>query len=160
MIGINHRSPGTKLRFLFNKRRRVHTTGYRGTQNPTQTTSPPPRKQPNKQTIYMPRRVSSYHSDEDSSLEVGTPYLPILTRAQHRRFLEDQKRIIRHIIRTYSSDRTVFYTLFDTPGVFDVELEELLGVQKVIYEIIFDQTSRTIFSYYRWDLPHSTFTRV
>jgi hypothetical protein len=27
--------------------------------------------------------------------------------------------------------------------VFDVELEELLGVQKVIYEIIFDQTSRT-----------------
>ena len=91
----------------------------------------------------MPRRISSYHSDKDSSLEVGTPHLPILTRAQRRRFLEDQKRIIRHIIRTYSSDRTVFYTLFDTPGVFDVELEELLGVQKVIYEIIFDQTSRT-----------------
>ena len=108
----------------------------------------------------MPRRVSSYHSDEDSSLEVGTPHLPILTRAQRRRFLEDQKRIIRHIIRTYSSDRTVFYTLFDTPGVFDVELEELLGVQKVIYEIIFDQTSRTTFAYYSRDIPHSTFTRV
>jgi len=30
----------------------------------------------------------------------------------------------------------------------------------VIYEIIFDQTSRTIFSYFRRDLPHSTFTRV
>ena len=108
----------------------------------------------------MPRRVSSYHSDEDSSLEVGTPHLPILTRAQRRRFLEDQQKIIRHIIRTYSSDRTVFYTLFDTPGVFDVELEELLGVQKVIYEIIFDQTSRTTFAYYSRDIPHSTFTRV
>jgi len=108
----------------------------------------------------MPRSISSYHSDEDSSLEVGIPHLPILTRAQHRRFLEDQKRIIRHIIRTYSSDRTVFYTLFNTPGVFDAELEELLGVQKVIYEIIFDQTSWTTFAYYSRDILHSTFTRV
>ena len=108
----------------------------------------------------MPRQDSSYHSDEDSSLEVGTPQLPIQTRAQRRRFLEDQKRIIRHIIRTYSSDRTDFYTLFDMPGVFDVELEELLEVQKVIHEIIFDQTSATTFAYYSRDLPHSTFTRV
>ena len=108
----------------------------------------------------MPRRVSSYHSDEDSSLEVGTPHLPILTRAQCRRFLEEQQKIIRHIIRTYSSDQTVFYTLLDTPGVFEVELEELLGVQKVIYEIIFDQTSSTTFAYYSRDIPHSTFTRV
>ena len=46
------------------------------------------------------------------------------------------------------------------PGVFDAELEELLGENKVIYEIIFDQTSRTIFSYYRRNLLHSTFTRV
>ncbi len=56
-------------------------------------------------------------------------------------FLEDQKRIIRHIIRKYARDRTVFYTSFDTPGVFDAELEELLGETKLIYEIIFDQTS-------------------
>ena len=57
-------------------------------------------------------------------------------------------------------DRTVFYTLFDTPGVFDAEFEELLGETTVIYEIIFDQTSQTVFTYYRRDLPHSTFTRV
>ena len=44
--------------------------------------------------------------------------------------------------------------------MFDAELEELLRENKVIYDIIFDQTSRTIFSYYRWDIPHSTFTRV
>ncbi len=41
-----------------------------------------------------------------------------------------------------------------------VELEELLGVQKEIYEIIFDQTSRTTLAYYSQDIPHSTFTRV
>ena len=44
--------------------------------------------------------------------------------------------------------------------MFDVELEELLVVPTVIYEIIFDQTSRTTFSYYSRDVPHSTFTRV
>ena len=108
----------------------------------------------------MPRRASSYSSDEDSSSEVGTPHLPILTRAQRRRFIEEQQKILQKLIRTYSSDRTVFYTLFDTPGVFDVELEELLGVQKVIYEIIFDQTSRTTFVFYSRDIPHGTFTRV
>jgi len=108
----------------------------------------------------MPRRTSSHFSDKDNSLEVGTPHLPILTRAQRRRFLEEQQKTIKQIIRTYSSDRTVFYTLFDTPGVLDVELEELLGVQKVIYEIIFDQTSRTTFVYYSRDIPHSTFTWV
>ena len=108
----------------------------------------------------MPRSISSSHSDEDSSVGVGTPYLPTLTRSQRRRFLEDQKRIIRHIIRSYARDRTVFYTSFDTPVVFDAELEELLGETTVIYEIIFDQTSRTVFTYYRRDFPHSTFTRV
>ena len=108
----------------------------------------------------MPRSISSYHSDEDSSAEVGAPNLPTLTRSQRQLFLEDQRRIIRHIITKYARDRTVFYTSFDTPGVFDAELEELLGETTVIYEIIFDQTSRTIFSYFRRYLPHSTFTRI
>ncbi len=81
----------------------------------------------------MPRSISSYHSDEDSSVGVGTPYLPTLTRSQRQLFLEDQRRIIRHIIRKYARDRTVFYTSFDTPGVFDAELEELLGETKVIF---------------------------
>jgi hypothetical protein len=93
-------------------------------------------------------------------LEVGTPHLPILTRAQRQRFIEEQQKILQKLIRTYSSDRTVFYTLFDTLGVLDDELEELLGVQKVIYEIIFDQTSRTTFVFYSRDIPHGTFTRV
>ncbi len=57
----------------------------------------------------------------------------------------------------------MFYTLFDTHGVLDNELEELLGVQQVIYEIIFDQTSRTTFRFYsrdiRRDIPQVTFTR-
>ena len=44
--------------------------------------------------------------------------------------------------------------------MFDGELEDLLVVPTVIYEIIVDQTNRTTFSYYSRDIPHSTFTRV
>ncbi len=44
--------------------------------------------------------------------------------------------------------------------MLDVKLEELLGFQKVIYEIIFDQTSRTTLVFYSRDISHGTFTRV
>ena len=45
----------------------------------------------------------------------------------------------------------------------DGELEELLEVQEVIREIIFDQVSRTVFTFYSrdiiQDIPQATFTR-
>ncbi len=44
--------------------------------------------------------------------------------------------------------------------VQDDTLEDILEVQKVNYEIIFEQTSRTIFVFYSRDLPGGTFTRV
>ncbi len=44
-------------------------------------------------------------------------------------------------------------------GVHDDALEDILGVQNVIYEIIFEQTSRTTFVFYSRDLPEGTFTR-
>jgi hypothetical protein len=46
----------------------------------------------------MPRRTLSHLSDEDSSLEVGTPHLPILTQAQRRRFIEEQQKILQKLI--------------------------------------------------------------
>jgi len=46
----------------------------------------------------MPRRTLSHLSDEDSSLEVGTPHLPILTQAQRRRFIEEQQKILQKFI--------------------------------------------------------------
>ena len=104
--------------------------------------------------------IDKHSSDEDDISEVSIPHLPILTRAQHRRFIEEQQKILQKLIRKYSSDRTVFYTLFDSLRVHDGELEELLGVQDIINEIIFDQTSRTTFIFYSRDIPHVTFTRV
>jgi hypothetical protein len=69
--------------------------------------------------------------------------------------------MIRKLIRDFAPDRVVFYTLFDTPQIIhDNTLEDILIVQHVIYEIIFDQRDRTIFVFYSRDLPEGTFTRV
>ena len=108
----------------------------------------------------MPRS-STHYSDEDESPEEGYPALPILTRAQRLRFMEKQQRIIRKLIRDFSPDQTVHYTLFDTPKiVHDDTLGDILRVQYIIYEIIYDQRSRNIFVFYSRDLPEPTITRL
>ncbi len=108
----------------------------------------------------MPRRTSTNYSDEDDHSEEGIPTLPILTRAQRRRFIEEQQEIIRKLIRDSYPDQVVYYTIFDMPKiVYDDALEDILGVQNLIYEIIFDQRSQTTFVFYSRDLPEGNFTR-
>ena len=108
----------------------------------------------------MPRSTSTNSSGKDDLSEEGITTLPILTRAQHRRFIVEQRIIISALIEDYSLERVVFYTTFDTPKiVHDNALEDILGVEKIIYEIIFDQKSRNIFVFYIRDLPEGTFTR-
>jgi hypothetical protein len=108
----------------------------------------------------MPRSTSTNSSDKDDLSEEGIPTLPILTRPQHRRFIEEQRIIISALIEDYSLERVVFYTTFDTPKIIlDVALEDILGVEEIIYEIIFDQKVRNIYVFYIRDLPEGTFTR-
>ena len=107
----------------------------------------------------MPRSLTNY-SDEDDLSEEGIPTLPILTRAQHRRFIEEQRTIISTLIRDFSPDREVFYAIFDTPKIVHKDaLEDILVFKEVIYEIIFDQRG-TDFLFYIRDLPEGTFTRL
>jgi hypothetical protein len=106
----------------------------------------------------MPRRTSTNSSDKDDSSEEGIPTLPILTQAQCRRFIEEQQGIIRKLIRDSYPEQVVFYTIFTMLKiVYDNALENILRVQHVIYEIIFDQRSRTNFVFYSQDLPEGTF---
>ena len=82
----------------------------------------------------------------------------ILTRSLHCRFTEEQKEIIRKLIRDFSPEREVFYTFFDTPKIVHKDaLEDILVFKEVIYEIIFDQRG-TDFLFYIRDLPEGTFT--
>ena len=83
----------------------------------------------------------------------------ILIRSQHCQFIEEQKEIIRKLIRDFYPEREVFYTFFDMPKiVHDNALEDILVFKEVIYEIIFDQRG-TEFLFYIRDLPEGTFTR-
>ncbi len=110
--GSYHQSPGTTLKLFFNKRRRVHTTGYRGTQSQPQSN---PDHHQHHQGHFMPRRTSTNSSGNDEPSEKGTPTLPTLTRAQHRRFIVEQRIIISALIEDYSLEHAVFYTTVDIP---------------------------------------------
>jgi hypothetical protein len=101
--------------------------------------------------------ISTYSSDEDDLSEISTPTLPILTRAQQQRYIDEQKKIIRTLINESSSEQVVYYTCFGSSTVHDDALESLLGVQSVVREIIFDQSSRTEFVFYSRLLPDGTF---
>jgi hypothetical protein len=101
--------------------------------------------------------TSTYSSDKDDLSEVSIPTLPILTRAQQRRFIDEQNNIIRTLISESFSEQVVYYTCFDSSTVHDDALESILEVQSVIREIIFDQRSRTVFVFYSRLLPDGTF---
>ena len=90
----------------------------------------------------MPRSTSTNSLGEDDLSEEGIPTLPILTCAQHRRFIVEQRVIISVLIEDYSLKRVVFYTTFNTPKIVHGNaLEEILGVKEIIYEDIFDKES-------------------
>jgi hypothetical protein len=103
----------------------------------------------------MPRRT--YSSDEDNLLEESIPTLPVQTWAQQRRFIEEQREIIRTLISKSFPEQVVYYTLFDSSTIHDDAIESILGVQSVIREIIFDQRSRTVFVFYSRLIPDGTF---
>ena len=110
---------------------------------------------------FMPRRTSTNSLDEDDLLEEGIPTLPILTWAQHHQFIEEQKEIIQTFIRDFSPEREVFYTFIDMPKIVHKDaLEDILGVQHVIYEIIFDKRSHTVYVFYIRNLAEGNFTRL
>ena len=107
----------------------------------------------------MPRRTLTNSLDKDDLSEDGIPTLPILTCAQHRRLIKEQQTIIRTLIRDFSPERNVYYTLFDMPQIVHEDaLEDILEVQLVIYEIIFNQRSRTVYVFYTRNLTEGTFT--
>ena len=107
----------------------------------------------------MSRRTSTNSSDDDTLSEECIPTLPILTRSQQRRFIQEQQTVIESLIRDFSPYHQVFYTLFDTPRIVrDGALEEIMCVQEAFNEIIFDQRSRSVWMYHTRTLPEGTFT--
>ena len=106
----------------------------------------------------MTRRTSTRSTDDSTLSEESTPALPILTRSQQRRFIQEQRTVIESLMRDFSPDQQVYYTLYDSPrDVQDDALEEIMGVQKVINEIIFDRR-RSLWIYFTRTVPEGTFS--
>jgi hypothetical protein len=106
----------------------------------------------------MSRRTSTSSSDDNTLSEESIPTLPILTQSKQRRFIQEQQTVIESLIRDFLPDRQVFYTLYDSPrDVQDGALEEIMCVQKVFNEIIFDQR-RLVWIYYTRTVPEGTFS--
>ena len=106
----------------------------------------------------MSRRTSTSSSDDSTLSEESTPALPILTRSHQRRFIQEQRTVIESLIRDFSPDQQVYYTLYDSPrDVQDGALEEIMGVQKVFNKIIFDQ-GQSVWIYYTRTVPEGTFS--
>ena len=106
----------------------------------------------------MSRRTSTSSSDNNTLSEESIPALPILTRSQQRRFIQEQQTVIKSLIRDFSPDHQVFYTLYDSPrDVQDGALEEIMGVQKVINKIIYDRRL-SVWIYFTWTVPEGTFS--
>ena len=106
----------------------------------------------------MTRRTSTRSTDDSTLSEESTPALPILTRSQQRRFIQEQRTVLESLMRDFSPDQQVYYTLYDSPSyVQDDALEEIMGVQKVINEIIFDRR-RSLWIYFTRTVPEGTFS--
>ena len=106
----------------------------------------------------MSRRTSARSTDDSTLSEESTPALPILTRSQQRRFIQEQRTVIESLIRDFLPDHQVYYTLYDSPrDVQDGALEEIMGVQKVINKIIYDRR-RSVWIYFTRTVPEGTFS--
>jgi hypothetical protein len=78
---------------------------------------------------------------------------------QQRKFIQVQRTVIGSLIRDFSPEHQVLYTLFDTPRIIrGGALEDIMCIQEAFNEIIFDQRSRSVWIYYTWKLPKGTFT--
>ncbi len=109
--------------------------------------------------VAMSRRTSTNSSDDDTLSEESIPTLPILTRLQLRRFIKEQQTVIESLIRDFSPNHQVFYTLLDTPRIVrDGALEEIMCIQEALNKIIFNQRCRSVWIYHTRTLPKGTFT--
>jgi hypothetical protein len=107
----------------------------------------------------MSRRTSTNSSGNNTLSEESIPTLPILTRLQLRRFIKEQQTVIESLIRDFSPDHQVFYTLFNTPRIVrDGALKEIMCIQEALNEIILNQIRQSVWIYHTRRLPEGTFT--
>ncbi len=76
--------------------------------------------------------------------------IPVLSFEERIRYIEKQRIAIRSLIEEFGLERVVHYTIYNRPFEFVYEgaLKDLLILDLVIYEIIYERKRRELYHFY------------
>ncbi len=87
---------------------------------------------------------------------------PVLSCGECIRYIEKQRIAIRSLIEEFGLEREVHYTTFNPPFgfVYEGALKDLLVLDLVIYEIIYERERRELYLFYARNRPGGTMIPV
>ena len=76
--------------------------------------------------------------------------IPVLSFEERIRYIEKQRIAIRSLIEEFGLERVVHYTIYNRPFgfVYEGALKDLLVLDLVIYEIIYERERRELYLFY------------
>jgi hypothetical protein len=109
---------------------------------------------------YKANRNINANKDDKLSEEID-PF-PVLSCEERSRYIEKQWVLIRSLIREFGPEREVHYTTFNPPFgfVYEGALADILELDLVIYEIIYEQEKREVYYFYVRNFPGGTMIPV
>jgi hypothetical protein len=98
---------------------------------------------------------------DDKLLEEVDPF-PVLSCEERSWYIEKQRVLIRSLIREFGLEREVHYTTFNPPFgfVYEGALADILELDLVIYEIIYERKKREVYYFYVLSFPGGTMIPV
>ncbi len=87
---------------------------------------------------------------------------PVLSCEERIRYIEKQRIAIRSLIEEFGLEREVHYTIYNHPFgfVYEGSLKDLLVLDIVIYEIIYERERRELYLFYARNRPGGTMVPV
>ena len=87
---------------------------------------------------------------------------PVLSCEEHIRYIEKQRIAIQSLIEEFGLEREVHYTTFNPPFgfVYEGALKDLLVLDLIIYEIIYESERRELYLLYARNRPGGTMIPV
>jgi hypothetical protein len=101
-------------------------------------------------------------NDADAADKTKVDPFPVLTCEERRRFIDIQRIIIRTLFSEFWLERGVYYSTFNRPfyRVYEAALGDILELDELIYEIIYDRERRELYNSYVRIFPRGTFTNI
>jgi hypothetical protein len=107
------------------------------------------------------RPRSDEDEDDDDNDNRDNPF-PVLSCEERSRYIEKQRVLIRSLIIEFGLEREVHYTTFNPPFgfVYEGALADILELDHVMYEIIYEREKREVYYFYVRNFPGGTMIPV